>query len=158
MKTSDVTGYSVIPIDRARLIERMNAAFICVGYELGAKPRPGSLPGTDFKLSDCSGIVRWLLYAASYGKIKMPMGSWGQRKWCQEQGFKPCPYSNCALLDSRLRIAFKDPDDKHGHVWLCINGQTIECYYGHGAGRRPWNTKVLKNNGDFCFVLTDELR
>ncbi|MEN6581695.1 MAG: hypothetical protein ABFD54_04540 [Armatimonadota bacterium] len=147
-----------IPIDRATLIKRMNAAFTCVEYDLNAKPRLGSLPGTSFTTSDCSGFVRWILYAASGGKIKLKTGSWYQQQWCREQGFKEVKYSDVAgLHDSRLRIAFINGANGAGHVWLIINGQTIECYGGHGAGRRPWNTSVLLRKVDACFVLTDVL-
>jgi hypothetical protein len=148
----------IISVIRDRLVERIKAAFACVKYEMGAKPHLGSLPCADFTTSDCSGFVRWLIYAATDGKVTMPLGSWTQRKWCQEQGFKQTCYANCGLMDSRLRIAFMDPEcSEAGHVWLIINGQTIECYGGHGAGRRPWNTNVLRKNVDYCFVLTDPL-
>lgn len=149
-----------IPIDRQRLIKRMMAAFACVKYELGAKPRLGSLPGAGFTTADCSGFLRWLINAASYGKVKIPPGgSVIQRDWCIKQGFKRTSYDNCALEDSRLRIAFINPGGgKIGHVWLVINGQTIESYGSHGAGRRPWDTSVLKKNVDYCFVLTEPLK
>lgn len=148
-----------IPINRARLIERMVAAFTCVKYRLGAKPRLGTLPGVSFTESDCSGFVRWLIYAASIGKVKMPTGSVLQREWCEENGFKRTDYNlHARLEDSRLRVAFINPGGgKVGHVWLVINGQTIESYGGHGAGRRPWNDPVLVRNVDHCFVLTDRL-
>ncbi len=157
---SKTTGFPVLTIDRNRLIERMNAAFACVDYDLGSKPRLGSLPGAGFRKADCSGFVRWLIYAASLGKAKITAGgSVIQRQWCQQQGFKLTDYKHCALKDNRLRIAFMNPGGgEHGHVWLIINGQTIECYYGHGAGRREWDTSVLKKNVDYCFVLTDELK
>lgn len=147
-----------VPIDRMRLINFMNAASGTVSYDLGEKPRLGSLPGKGFRTADCSGYARCLLYYASYGKIKLKTGSWYQQEWCKAQRLKQVRYSEVAgLKDNRLRIAFIDGADGKGHVWLVINGMTVECYGGHGAGRRPWNTPVLLNQADACFVLTDKL-
>lgn len=148
-----------IRIDRARLIERMMESFATVNYRMGAKPPLGGMPGVNFTEADCSGYVRWLVYAASYGKTKMPRGSWYQRLWCESIGFKRTDYSNCGLNDSRLRIAFTNPKNGHaGHVWLVINRQSIESYGGNGAGRRPWYTPVLKDRVDHTFVLTEVLQ
>jgi hypothetical protein len=137
----------------------MNSSFGEVKYELGTKPSFGAKPEIDFKTADCSGFVRWLLYGASNGKVRIALGSWYQHKWCKDEGFKHVVYSEVAgLKDSRLRIAFIEAHGgKVGHVWLTINGQTIECYGGHGAGRRPWDTPVLLNNVSACYVLTDKI-
>jgi hypothetical protein len=137
----------------------MKACFGVVKYRLGSKPKLGTMPGVYFKTSDCSGFVGWLLYGASHGKVTLRTGSWYQRKWCDDEGFKKVKYSEVAKLkDSRLRIAFIRPESgKIGHVWLVINGQTIECYGGHGVGRRPWDTKVLMDNVSDCYVLTDKI-
>ncbi len=147
-----------IPIDRIELIRLMNACYGVVKYKLGAKPRLGSMPVTSFKTSDCSGFVRWILYGASHGKVKILPGSWYQQKWCREQGFEKVSYSDAALLDSKLRIAFINTEGgKIGHVWLIINGRSIEAYGGHGVGRRKWNNKVLLANVDACYVLTEKI-
>lgn len=148
-----------IRIDRLRLIERMSQSFIYVDYKMGSKPPLGGIPGINFTTADCSGYLRWLIWAASYGKTKLPLGSWHQRVWCQKQGFKPVVYKDVAMLeDSRLRVAFTNPRSSHaGHTWLVINAQSIESYGGHGAGRRDWDTPVLLNNADWAFVLTQVL-
>lgn len=110
---------------------------------------------------DCSGFVRYILHRIS--NVDMPDGSWNQRDWCQKQGFKVCPYSDCAKKDDILRIAFlnKENDDA-GHVWLIISGMTIESHgrskvngvWQDGPSRRPWNWKSLKSKVDFCFEMT----
>jgi hypothetical protein len=40
---------------------------------------------------------------------------------------------------------------------LILNGLTIECYGRHGVGCREWNTPVLLNKVDACYVLTDPM-
>ncbi|MFA5376460.1 MAG: hypothetical protein WC455_12010 [Dehalococcoidia bacterium] len=147
-----------IPIDRAELVRRMNACFGVVKYRLGSKPNLYHLPPA-FKTSDCSGFVRWLLFQASHETVKIAPGSWYQQEWCKAQGFKKVVYKDVAgLMDSRLRIAFIDGvGSKVGHVWLVCNSMTIECYGGHGCGRRAWDTPVLLNNVDATYVLTDKI-
>lgn len=148
-----------IRIDRLRLIGSMKACFGAVKYQMGAKPRLHGMPLDDFTRADCSGFVRWLVHRASYGKTTLPMGSWYQRRWCQGHDLKLTDYAHCGLGDNRLRIAFFNPrPGRSGHVWLVINGQTIECYGRHGVGRREWDTPVLADNVDFCFVLTEMLQ
>jgi hypothetical protein len=155
---------NTIEVDRSELVRLMKQCFSFVGfvtkikYSLGAKPRMGAIPGLGFGKADCSGFVRWLVYGASHGKVSMPDGSWHQQRWCERMGFKRTSYGTFGLNDDRLRIAFISPKKgKIGHVWLCINGMTIESYGGHGAGRRPWNTPVLLRNVDSCYVLTEPM-
>lgn len=134
-----------------------NRAITYIKYLLGGKLRMGSDPPSA-NVVDCSGYARWLIHGATHGKVLMPDGSWYQQEWCKAQGFKRTDYNHCALSDSRLRIAFiNTKPGKVGHVWLVINGQTIESYGGHGAGRRPWDAPVLKNGVNACYVLTDVL-
>jgi cell wall-associated NlpC family hydrolase len=134
----------------------MNACFGKVKYRLGAKPRMGAVPGKDFTSADCSGFVRWLVNAATSGQTTLPDGSVCQHDWCKAQGFQAVPYSDAAKSDSVLRVAFMAPAGKDpGHVWLIINGRTVESYGGHGPGRRAWDTPVLKRRASACFVLTD---
>lgn len=152
-----------IEVDRTKLVKLMKQtcglvanAKLTIKYSLGAKPRMGAIPGTGFRRADCSGYVRWLLNGCS--NVTPPDGSWYQREWCRIKGFAKCSYKDAALLDSKLRIAFIVPQDgKIGHVWLVINGLTIESYGGFGAGRRKWDTPVLKNNVNVCYVLTDAI-
>ena len=154
-----------IAVDRAELVRLMKRSFsftnrlvTYVRYKLGAKLALGSEPSPNTRTVDCSGYVRWLLYGATLGQTAMPDGSWNQQAWVREQGFEEVPYSDCARRDGRLRIAFINPRKrKVGHVWLCISASTIESWGGHGAGRRSWDTPVLRNNVSACFVLTDPL-
>jgi hypothetical protein len=148
-----------ITIDKTKLMRFHNAAQGSVKYNLGSKPKIGTMPVTGFRFSDCSGYVRWLIAAATTNEIIPPDGSWYQQKWCKEQGLKLTDYHAVAGLgDNRLRIAFiNSGKNKVGHVWLVLNGQTLECCGRKGVCRRPWNTAVLKNEVDACYVLTNPL-
>ena len=126
-----------------------------IKYKLGAKISLGADSST-IKAIDCSGYVRWLLYRISGHDIGD--GSWNQRRVIDEDGFQHCNYADCAKMDDKLRIAFINPSDgKAGHVWLVINGMTLESYSKNGPGRRPWNNRTLKTKVDYCFVLTDDM-
>lgn len=154
--------FAMLTVSRLHLIEAMNSCFKGKHrYKMGAKPRLGAKPES-FVQTDCAGFVRWLLYACTNPKAKLDMGSWYQNQWCAKQNFKDAVYREVAgLKDSRLRIAFIAPGSmgkgSDGHVWLIINGQTIESYGGKGPGRRPWNNKTLLDNVTSCYVLTDVL-
>jgi hypothetical protein len=147
-----------IKIDKARLMRFHNAADGVVKYHLGSKPKIGAMPGA-FHISDCSGYVRALLAFATSNEVTPPDGSWYQQEWCKKQEFKATDYHTVAALgDNRLRIAFINASKgKVGHVWLLLNGQTLECCGGKGVCRRPWNTAVLKSEVDACYVLTEPL-
>lgn len=159
--------YKTLELNKAILLNRVNAAVGKVSYKMGAKPKLGSMPGKgkgQFSTSDCSGLVRWLVYSASGGLVKMPEGSYTQNDWCKAQGFKPCPYKNAALKDGRVRIGFMKPEDgEAGHVVLIHNALTMESHGGEGVDRRPWNAKInggksrLDIEMDNCYVLTDIL-
>jgi cell wall-associated NlpC family hydrolase len=152
-------------VDRAELVRLMKLCFSFSGfvakvkYIFGAKPALGDIPGLGFFSSDCSGFVRWLIHGATHGQVKMPSGSWYQQAWVKKEGYKKTSYLlHAGLHDNRLRIAFINPKNGiPGHVWLVINGQTIESYGGHGAGRRKWDTPVLLKNVDACYVLTEPM-
>jgi cell wall-associated NlpC family hydrolase len=144
-----------INISKPVLVDFMYQCLNRVKYKMGAKARLGDTPMKDFVYIDCSGFVRWLLHIAS--GVRMPDGSYNQRKWCEQQGFAVNPYRKVAgLKDNRLRIAFIDASKgKAGHVWLIVNGKTIESYGGHGVGRRRWNSLGLYLKAKYCFTLTD---
>ena len=154
-----VDGFPVLEMDRIRLMNRVEAASGVVKYKLDAKPAMGAIPGADFTVSDCSGFVRWLIDGATAGMVTPPDGSWNQHDWCIQQKFKSDEYLQVAGLgDNRLRIAFINPaGGEPGHVWLILNGQTIECCGGRGVCRRPWNTAVLRLDVAACYVLTGVL-
>ena len=150
-------AYKTLTISRPTLVHLIKCSVGKARYRLGAKPRMDAIPGTPgFLVADCSGYVRWLLH--NLGVRDVPDGSWHQEKWCITKKFKPTDYSNAALKDDRLRIAFiAAKGSTPGHVVLVINGQTIESCGGVGTTRRPWDTPVLKSKVAACYVLTDHL-
>jgi hypothetical protein len=154
---SPTTGYTVLPVDQAKLGELLAATQGRVAYRLNAKPKAGQDPAT-IKKADCSGFLHWLIPQIVTEHCDFPDGSWVQREWCKHQGFKSTEYKNSALHDHRLRIAFITPvGSKPGHVWLTLDRLTIECHSGEGVDRRPWNKSVLFTKVSACYVLTDPL-
>lgn len=131
----------------------MEPTFEGHAYQMDAKPALGS-SAASWKLSDCSGFVRWLLFDAAMEKI--PDGSVQQHAWCAEY-LPACSYAKCApLSDNVLRIAFMAPTaTEAGHVWLIVSGLTIECWGGHGPGRRPYDTPVLLEHVCACYELAE---
>jgi cell wall-associated NlpC family hydrolase len=126
-------------------------------YRLGAKPKPGAHP-TQWKYTDCSGYVRWLVAQATNQEVILPLGSVLQYDWFRRRGYLQVPYSDCIRRDNAIRIAFIKPrPGSYGHVWLVLNGSTIESYAGVGVGSRAWNTPPL-DKADSCFILTPPKR
>lgn len=126
-----------------------------VSYGLGSKASLTTEP-KDVKKIDCSGFVRYLLYKATDGQVKMPDGSWHQNKWCDDNGFAKVDYAaEAGLNDSWLRLGYfpKKKGMAAGHIWFVLNGQTIESHGGKGPNRREWDTKVLKNNVTRCYKI-----
>ena len=139
-KTGPPAGYTVTPIDMAKFIAFKQACYDAhVAYGFGSKdPHPGS-GKVDFTEIDCSGFVRTLLmYAAGGAMSALPDGSYTQGEWLAAKGFKPTAASNAADLDGCLRCYVHHPDtlDETGHIFLTINGHTIESFGGHGPGER----------------------
>lgn len=148
---------TVIDIDLPLLLSLVGKVQRRVKYRLGAKAPSLDCDSTEINSIDCSGWVRYLIYRATHGKVTMPDGSWTQHEWCKRQGFKKCAYANAGLLDGRLRLAFINPTNVPGHVWIIHNGQTIESYGGRGPSRRCWNVRVLTRDVSDCYVLTSKL-
>ena len=145
-----------ITVDRGLLVDLIKKTTDGhIKYKLGAKCKIDA-DSSEIKAIDCSGFVRWLIYRIS--GFDIDDGSWIQRRYLDTMGFTYCNYADCAKLDDKLRIAFINPEDgKAGHVWLVVNGMTIESYGHNGPGRRPWNTRTLKSKVDYCFVLTGDM-
>lgn len=145
----------LLDMNDEKFFREIKACLGVVKYKLGAKPGLHDEPGIDFKLSDCSGFVRWLLFKGTDGKTTLPDGSWIQETWCDNEGFNKNPYASVAdNKDDYLRVAFiKAYRGKVGHIWLIHNGKTIECYGGVGVGRRPWNTKTLLKEVSDCYTI-----
>ncbi len=148
----------VIKVDREELVRFIKATVDKMKYGLGDKIDLSTpydkLPGDSI---DCSGYVRLAVYKITHGEVKMKDGSANQNDWCRDQGFKKTDYTNAALSDDRIRIAFIRPPSSKRHVWMIVNGKTIESCGGHGPTRRDWNTKVLIENVTDCYVLTDPM-
>lgn len=145
-----------LQIDVARLL-RLHA--LCVGkvaYKLGAKLPRDWFPGRDpDHKSDCSGYMDWMFQ--QLGIADMPDGSFVEKQWCVDQGFKPTTYDHngAGCLDNHLRIGFIAPNPKKrkaGHVWLIYKGKTYECRGGVGVSSRPWSDYLGRATS--CFVLT----
>lgn len=138
-----LAGHTVIPIDWERFGAFKAACYAAgVRYGWGAKdPAPGT-GAIDFPRIDCSGFVRTLLMCATGGRhgalADLPDGSYTQAKWFSAQGFKQTVRDALLLQDGHLRVAVHFPDhkDETGHIWLCVNGHTVESYGGHGPGER----------------------
>jgi hypothetical protein len=77
--------------------------------------------------------------------------------WFAHTEFKRTEYTNCVLPDGFLRVAIHRPGgrggDATGHIWLVVDGHSVESYGGHGPGERPWNHAWFLEHVDDCFVL-----
>lgn len=131
-----------VPLDEDRLRELVAACRKAgVRYGLGSKaPSLTAVPGRDFGAIDCSGFVRWALYQASDGRLKLPDGSVNQQDWVRANNYKKSDIEAGKLADGRVRIAFMSPSDGGGvgHVALVLNGKTLESHGGKGPNRRAW--------------------
>jgi hypothetical protein len=160
LQSVDKPTMPVLNVDRQKLIDLMEPCFTGHRYAMGAKPELGSASNY-WSWADCSGFVRWLLYGAA--GVTLPEGSVEIHDWCRANKFQVVDYRlSGSLMDDRLRIAFINPTQAEpGHVWLVINGQTIESYGGHGPGRRPWNAPIdggsssLARAASACYVLSN---
>jgi hypothetical protein len=131
-----------------------------IRYKFGEKIRDLSTYPPQAHLCDCSGAVRYLVYQATEGLLKLPDGSVNQREWCEwVQLHRLKKYSDVQYADgSRLFICFIKPTNLlAGHVWLVQGGVTVECH-GHTKGfdRRAWNTLVLRLRCDAAYELPTE--
>ena len=139
-KDSTLPGFPSLPVDIGKFIAFKQACYDAhVAYGFGAKdPNPGS-GKVDFREIDCSGYVRTLLmYAAGGAFNDFPDGSYTQGEWLAAKGFKPTAASNGGNTDGHLRCYVHHPDtlDETGHIFLTINGHTVESFGGHGPGER----------------------
>ena len=141
-----LAGFPFLPIDLGKLIAFKQAVYDAnVSYGFGSKdPHPGS-GKVGFSEIDCSGFVRTLLmYAAGAALKDFPDGSYTQGDWLDSKGFKPTDASNGGSTDGCLRCYVHHPDfmDETGHIWLTVNGHTIESCGGRGPCERAWNTPL----------------
>ncbi len=151
-------GFAVLPLAVSLLLAALAACqFRGVRYGLGSKaPEPLSAK-VCFRRIDCSGFVRWALWVATKGAVLLPDGSYVQNDWCAAMGFKRTDYSNCTLHDGHVRLCFHKPNghggDSMGHVWICLNGKTLESFGGHGPGQRDFDHQWFLDHVDDCYVL-----
>ena len=130
-----------------------------IKYGMGKKAQLHAEP-SEIKAIDCSGFTRYLMHKVSDGRIKMVDGSNEQNAWCKKKQLQAERYNQASVNDNLLRIAFiprvyKDGKVvRAGHVWLILNGETLESHGKDiGPDRRPWDTPVLKNRVKTCYVL-----
>ncbi len=154
-----------LPIDVRTLLDVVVALDDKVPYLLGGKPSSIKLT-TDELLRergragiDCSGFVRWLLFRASSGRVKIPDGSVNQRDrfraLADVAGVAAVPYTDCGQRDGVLRVAgfTKSARVAVGHIWLVVDGQTAESHGRHGVNRRAWDTPSLLRLCTWCYPL-----
>ncbi len=141
-----------------------------IRYGLGSKAPSLSSPVHTIPAIDCSGYVRWLLFQASGGTLKLPDGSQNQRAWAEQNLREIGSYRNAAayMTGTRLFIAFIRPHHNGcgavGHVWLLLDGdngagvaaETVESCGGRGVCSRPWNTGTLLREVYSVFELETE--
>lgn len=136
-----------------------------VKYGLGAKAPHLDIDPGKIKKIDCSGFVRYAIYQATGGQLKIPDGSQNQRAWCDDQGlhrlaqYKDVLYVN----EKRIFLAFIRPGHNGcgpvGHVWFItsLDGDnvpdTMESHGGVGVDSRPWNYPVLRKQVYSCYEL-----
>jgi hypothetical protein len=152
-------GFNVVDLDLRKFEDFKQRCYDAhVGYLFGAKdPNPGS-GRVDFAAIDCSGFVRTLLdYASDGATSSIPDGSWMEDDWFAKGVFKRTAYSECGAGDAHVRVAVHRPGgrggDATGHIWLTVNGHSVESYGGHGPGERPWDHPWFLAHVDDCYVL-----
>lgn len=129
-------------------------------YAMGAKARTLHAEPADIPALDCSGFTRYLIFQATDGQVHLPDGSDEQNTWCVRQHLRPDSYAHVAGLgDGTLRIAFIPREYKNGrlhragHVWLLVDGRTLESHGSKGPDRRDWNCSRLTGRVKTCYAL-----
>lgn len=159
-----LAGFTSVDIDLDKLAANKQAAYDAhVPYKFGGKdPRPGQGLIDYTSGIDCSGFVRTLLMYASNGVLdEIPDGSWNEDTFFADQGFKKgddSDYNADAMnSDGLVRVAVHRANgrgnDSTGHIWIVVNGHTVESYGGHGPGERAWDTQKLLDIVDDFFVV-----
>jgi hypothetical protein len=128
-----------------------------ISYGWGDKAGLRQDPSTISKI-DCSGLTRYLIYQATDRQLILPQGSWHQHDWCRTKKLERVDYGTAARYDGWLRIAFIPVKYKFRHVWLILNGRTIESHGRKGPNRRPWDTPILKKYVSDCYKLAQTYR
>lgn len=151
VNTGPLAGHTAAPIDWAKFADfkaRCYAAHI--SYLWGGKDANCGSGEVDFAAGiDCSGFFRTLMmYAAGgpgTGALRdLPDGSYTQGEWLAAQGFKPTTAAAMLLADGHVRVAVHHPNalDEAGHIWIGVNGHSIESWGSHGPGERSLTTML----------------
>jgi len=136
----------------------------------GKVKKLATTPVKAIRCLDCSGYVQYVLYKTTYGNVKIPQGSWKQKKYFFDNAFVPVNYiENAGKRDNIVRIAFRDAKRglnekgekvrlKAGHVWFIYNGMTHECtkiFGNNGPASIPWNKRISTNKKrqNTCFEI-----
>lgn len=110
-------------------------------YGLGAKASSLTAQASEIAEGpiDCSGYLRWLIRRTA--GIVIPDGSYFQRQWLEDTGFKDSTVASGMLTDGIVRCAYMRPLSQGGigHIALVHNGRTIESSGKRGPGRRTWD-------------------
>lgn len=147
-------------IDQKRLLD-IHKSLDPITYAVGRGKGKAKYDDDPSKIKnlDCSGYVHYILNKASEGKIVIGKGplwvnSGGISDWASKQGFKSVDYAkNAGKMDNILRLAYLPPKKSYGHIWLVLNGKTLESHGSKGVNRRPWDTSVLKKNASACYEI-----
>jgi hypothetical protein len=125
-----------------------------VGYHLGAKVEPLSKDPKAVNQVDCSGFVRYLVYKVC-NLVITSGGTWWQNEWCKSHLQSEANYKCAGQRDGVIRIGYfpKPSGLAAGHIWLILNGMTIESHGHTGPDRRAWNTSVLVTHVKNTYVL-----
>jgi hypothetical protein len=124
-----------------------------VSYSLGAKAPSLNCDPVRITQIDCSGFVQYVLYKASNRSVHLRSGSWFQNDWCSKNLAK-VDYASALESDGWLRLGyFPGTGTRAGHIWLILDGNTLESHGGKGPDRRAWNDNKLINNVKKCYKL-----
>ena len=128
-----------------------------ISYDFGAKIyKTEDYEPEDINELDCSGFVKYVIARTTLTNQVCAAGSYKQETWCREN-FPRIDYATeASKKDGWVRIAFRDKSSSNTvrHVWLLINGQTVECTSRDNRnGPTCFSWDVRRNEADDCFLL-----
>ena len=152
----------MLPMNPAVLVDATEKAAGKVPYGWGGKvPLTADLNsliriGSDNGI-DCSGFVAWGAYYCSNGSVKLTPYSVtiGEEleEFAKSGMVRKVPYSTAGVNDNILRIAGFNHGGNKRHVWFVYNGLSCESSGKRGINRRPWNSKSLSGNVQWCYEV-----
>lgn len=136
-----------------------------VTYGYGVKaPRLDCEP-KEIHSIDCSGLIRYVVYQSSVGRLVLPDGSQAQREYMEQSGaHKLARYEDVSFaVPGRVFLCFIKPWEKGcgavGHTWIVTKWPqqsspwTIESHGGAGCTSRPAFYPVLLHEAFSAFEL-----